>query len=349
MNPRVLAIESSCDETAAAVVEQRAAGPYVLSSVVRTQVEVHAKFGGVVPELASRHHLGSVSAVVSKALEDAELEASSLDAIVVTEGPGLIGALLVGIQVGRGMATALDKPLIGVHHLEGHLLSTSLGDATTAPSTFGPRLALVVSGGHTELVDVQGLGAYTILGATRDDAVGEAYDKVAKLLGLGYPGGPVIDRLAREGNPEAHAFPRAMIDKPNLEFSFSGLKTAVLVHVDRHGQPSSRQELCDVCASFQAAVVDVLVSKTRRAVTQTGARSVHIVGGVAANSGLRAAMDAQAKTQGFELRCSALRYCGDNAAMIGAAGLARLTGPAQVTVHANRPLDDPYLRLDTGA
>lgn len=346
MTARVLAIESSCDETAAAVVEQRDAGPFVLSSVVRTQVEVHAKFGGVVPELASRHHLGSVSTVVAKALHDAQLEAQAMDAIVVTEGPGLIGALLVGIQMGRGLATALGKPLIGVHHLEGHLLSTSLGDAKVAPSPFGPRLALVVSGGHTELVDVKGLGQYDILGATRDDAVGEAYDKVAKLLGLGYPGGPVIDKLAAEGNPEAHAFPRAMIDKPNLEFSFSGLKTAVLVHVERHGQPDSREALCDVCASFQAAVVDVLVRKTQRAAQHTRANAVHIVGGVAANRGLRAAMAELAAEQGFELRCSELRYCGDNAAMIGAAGLARLGSEPSVTVHANRPLNDAYLSLD---
>ncbi len=343
MPPVVLAIESSCDETAAAVVE----GRRVHSSVVRSQIEVHGRFGGVVPELASRHHLGAVVPVVDEALTRAGLSWDRLDALAVTEGPGLVGALLVGVQMARGLATARGLPLHGVHHMEGHLMSAFLGDETRPARPLCPHLALLVSGGHTELVDVEDLGRYEILGATRDDAAGEAYDKVAKLLGLGYPGGPVIDRLALEGDRTAVALPRAMADRPTLDFSFSGLKTAVRVHVDRHGMPDSREALVDLCASFQAAVVDVLVLKARRALKQTGRDRLHIVGGVAANRGLREAAAAAAQEHGFTFEAVPLQYCGDNAAMIGAAAATRIERglSPSVDVHTSLPIDDERMQL----
>jgi len=340
---RILAIESSCDETAAAVVEDS----LVRASVVRSQIEIHGRFGGVVPELASRHHLGAVVPVVDQALGDAGCALEELDAIAVTEGPGLVGALLVGVQMARGLAAAVGLPLFGVHHMEGHLFSAFLGDETREPRPLCPHLALLVSGGHTELVDVSGLGRYEILGATRDDAAGEAYDKVAKLLGLGYPGGPIIDRLAEEGDPAAITFPRAMADRKTLDFSFSGLKTAVRVHVDREGPPDSRQALVDICASFQAAVVDVLVLKARRALRRTGRDRLHIVGGVAANRGLREAAERAASADGFSFEAVPLRYCGDNAAMIGAAAAARMRAAVvpTVEVHTSLAIDDPRMQL----
>lgn len=341
----MLALESSCDETACAVVE----GLEVRSSVVASQIAVHAEFGGIVPELASRHHLSAVIPVIERALDEAGLRGfDALDALAVTDGPGLVGALLVGVQVARGLAAATGLPLFGVHHMEGHIFSAFLGDAERPATPFVPHLALLVSGGHSELVDVGGLGDYRILGATRDDAVGEAYDKVSKLLGLGYPGGPVIDRLAAEGDPEAIAFPRAMLQRrDNLEFSFSGLKTAVLVHIEENGQPRSRAELADLCASFQAAVVEVLVTKARRARTKVGRDRIHVVGGVSANRALRAAMAAAGEAEGFAVVSPPLRYCGDNAAMIAAAAAARLAADAspEVDVRASVALDDPTMRL----
>lgn len=336
---RVLAIESSCDETACAVTT----GSRVEASVVASQIEVHARFGGVVPELASRHHLGSIVHVVREAMARARLaKLSELDAIAVTEGPGLVGALLVGVQLGRALAAAASLPIVGVHHMEGHLFSAVLGDDRQAARPFEPHLALLVSGGHTELALVRGLADYVILGATRDDAVGEAYDKVAKMLGLGYPGGPVIDRLAGDGDPGAILFPRAMLDQDNLDFSFSGLKTAVLTRLEKHGEPGSREELCDLCASFQAAVVEVLVSKTVRAQRATQAKSVHAVGGVAANRGLRSALARAAGERGFSFVAAEPRYCGDNAAMIAAAAAARIEAGLVlgVDVHSNRTLED---------
>ncbi len=337
-DPVVLALESSCDETAAAVVR----GTRVLSSVVSTQIEVHRQFGGVVPELASRHHLGAISEVTEQALANADVPLADMDAIAVTEGPGLSGALLVAVQMGRGLAFATGKPLFGVHHMEGHLWSAYLDDADLAPAPFAPHVSMLVSGGHTELVEVRAVGRYRVLGATRDDAAGEAYDKVAKLLGLGYPGGPVIDKLAAEGDPTAHEFPRAMMKQPGFEFSFAGLKTAVLVHVERHGAPDSRQALADVCASFQAAVSEVLVVKAARALERTGLKRLNIVGGVAANSGLRAAALARGEADGFAVRVPPLRYCGDNAAMIGAAAAARVQAglDPSVDVYTNLPIDD---------
>lgn len=342
----VLALESSCDETAGAVVESDEHGIWVRSNVVSSQIEVHRAFGGVVPELASRHHLGASALVVTEALAQAgRRDFSDFDAIAVTEGPGLVGALLVGLQMARGLGLATGLPVFGIHHMEGHVFSAILGDDQQPPRRLEPHIALMVSGGHTELVVVRGLGRYEIVGSTRDDAAGEAYDKVAKLLGLGYPGGPVIDRLAADGNAEAHAFPRSMADQDNLEFSFSGLKTALVVHVDRHGPPKSKQELADLCAAFQAAVVDVLVLKARRALKQFGMDRLHVVGGVAANRGLKAAVEAAAANDGFEVVVPPVRYCGDNAAMIGAAACARIEGgmAGDTSLHTSLALDDPRM------
>jgi N6-L-threonylcarbamoyladenine synthase len=339
----VLALESSCDETAGAVVQDF----HVRSSIVSSQIEIHGKFGGVVPELASRHHLNAIVPVVTEALERAgDVRLEHLDAIAVTEGPGLVGALLVGVQVARGLGLATGLPVHGVHHMEGHIFSAFLGDDQQASTPFVSHVALLVSGGHTELVDVQGIGHYRILGATRDDAAGEAYDKVAKLLGLGYPGGPIVDRLAAEGDRGVYAFPRSMMQQDNLDFSFSGLKTAVSVHVERHGAPKSRAELANLCASFQAAVAEVLVHKARRAVAQTGHARLHVVGGVAANRGLRQAALAAGNADGFQVVVPPLRYCGDNAAMIGAAGCAQITAGATagVALHTSLPVDEPRTR-----
>jgi N6-L-threonylcarbamoyladenine synthase len=225
--------------------------------------------------------------------------------------------------------------------MEGHIISAFIGDDRQPVRPFAPHLALLVSGGHTELVDVEGLGRYRILGATRDDAAGEAYDKVAKLLGLGYPGGPIVDKLAAEGDPTAHDLPRGMLDRDNFDFSFSGLKTAMLVHIEKHGPPQSRRELADLCAAFQAAVVDVLVHKATRAIRATGRKSLHVVGGVAANRGLRAAATAAGEREGFEVVVPPLRYCGDNAAMIGGAACLRWDAGmhGEVELHTSLPLD----------
>jgi N6-L-threonylcarbamoyladenine synthase len=312
----VLGLESSCDETAAAVV---ADGRRALSDVIASQVEMHARYGGVVPELASRAHVANMVPVVEEALAQAGARLDDIGGIAVTQGPGLIGALLVAVQMGKAIAYARRLPFIGVHHLEGHLSAVRL--EPDPPPT--PHLALVVSGGHTSLIRVEANGLVE-LGATRDDAAGEAFDKVAKLLGLGYPGGIAIDRLARSGDPTAVAFPRAMVKKETgYEFSFSGLKTAVLVHVRAHGVPTG-QALADLCASFQATVVEVLVRKTRQASRANGLSHVQVCGGVAANSRLRSEMVAAGAEDGFQVYIPPPRRCTDNAAMIAAAGAARL-------------------------
>jgi N6-L-threonylcarbamoyladenine synthase len=339
---RVLAIESSCDETACAVVD----GLSVRSSVVSSQIEVHARFGGVVPELASRHHLDSLAPVIRAAIQQAGLDptrlGSQLDALAVTDSPGLVGALLVGVQAARGLALATGLPLYGVHHMEGHLFSAFIGDAQREPTPFVPHLALLVSGGHTELVDVRGLGDYEILGSTRDDAAGEAFDKVGKLLGLPYPGGPTIDRLAAAGDPTATAFPRAMLNSKDFDFSFAGLKTAVATHIEREGHPRSREELADVCASFQAAIIDVLVAKACAARLARGHERIHVVGGVAANAGLRESFTRAAERDGFAYATAPLRYCGDNAAMIAAAASALIDAgaPPKLEVRASVAIDE---------
>jgi N6-L-threonylcarbamoyladenine synthase len=314
---RVLGIESSCDETAAAIVED---GRVVRSDVVASQNEVHARYGGVVPELASRAHILNVVPVVHASLERAGVTLADVDGIAVTNAPGLVGALLVGLQTAKALAWVTGKPLVGVHHLEGHLSAIYL-EPDPPPL---PHLALIVSGGHTSLVRVDGPGQLVELGATRDDAAGEAFDKGAKLLGLGYPGGAVIDKLAKQGDPKAVEFPRSMTaGEHGADFSFSGLKTSLLHHVRAHGVPDG-QPLADLCASYQAAIVEVLVRKTRRTARRLGIGHVQICGGVAANSGLRAAMIAAGTEDEFRVYVPPIARCTDNAAMIAAAGYHRL-------------------------
>jgi N6-L-threonylcarbamoyladenine synthase len=279
----VLGIETSCDETAAAIVED---GRRVLADVVASQILVHAPYGGVVPEVASRQHVATIVPVIQRTVADAGITLGDLDAIAVTCGPGLVGALLVGVETAKSLAFALGKPLVGVNHLAGHLAAVFLGD--DAPPPF-PHLALLVSGGHTALIRVDEPGRTSLLGATRDDAAGEAFDKVGKLLGLGYPGGVAIDRLAATGNPRAVELPRALPARDDLDFSFSGLKTAVSTRLAKTGVPEGTA-LADFCASFQSAVVDVLVRKSRRALVREGLGALVVCGGVAANRGLRTAL-----------------------------------------------------------
>ncbi|HET9992181.1 MAG TPA: tRNA (adenosine(37)-N6)-threonylcarbamoyltransferase complex transferase subunit TsaD [Kofleriaceae bacterium] len=313
MTFRVLGIESSCDETAAAIVED---GTRAVSDVVASQHEVHARYGGVVPELASRAHILNVVPVVQAALARAGFALEDLDGIAVTNTPGLIGGLLVGLHTAKALAWVTELPLIGVHHLEGHLSAVYL---EPDPPPF-PHLALIVSGGHTSLVRVDDHGVLGELGRTRDDAAGEAFDKGAKLLGLGYPGGAVVDTLAAMGDPKAIAFPRSMTAEAHgNDFSFSGLKTALLHHVRARGIPEG-QALADLCASYQAAIVEVLVRKTRRAARRLDLHHVQVCGGVAANSGLRAAMIAAGAEDDFRVYIPPPARCTDNAAMIAAAG-----------------------------
>jgi N6-L-threonylcarbamoyladenine synthase len=320
---RVLGIETSCDETSAAVVEEGR----VLSNVIASQI-VHEKYGGVVPELASRAHQRLIIDVVDEALGRAGVARGDLGGIAATYGPGLVGALLVGLSFAKALAYGLEKPFTGVNHMEGHLYSNFLMEE--APGY--PFLSLIVSGGHTMLVHVVEPLRHTLLGQTRDDAAGEAFDKVARMLGLGYPGGPLIDRLAAGGNPEAVRFPRSFLEEGTLDFSFSGIKTAVLYYLRREGAGElgaasgawDRQRLADVCASFQAAVVDVLVGKTLAAAARTRVRDICIAGGVSANSALRARMNAEAARSGLRVFTPRLEYCMDNGAMIAFVGNLRL-------------------------
>ena len=332
----VLGIETSCDDTAAAVWDDGT----VRSSVVSSQADLHEEYGGVVPELASRDHQRLIAPVVQRALDNAAVEASALDAVAVTHGPGLPGSLLVGLSFAKAFASGLDVPLIGVNHLEGHVYSVDL--ESSAPGR--PFLCLVVSGGHTELVHVDENFRHDVLGRTRDDAAGEAFDKVAQLFGLGYPGGPAIDRHAEEGDPSFHDFPRTRLD--DFDFSFSGLKTSVLYYL-RDKSDAERERLLDdhlddLCASVQAAVVDVLVDAVRRAVGETGAEHVGVVGGVAANSSLRQCVEALGREEGVGVSVPDLAYCMDNAAMIAQAGAQRLaaghTSPPTLDADSNLQL-----------
>jgi N6-L-threonylcarbamoyladenine synthase len=312
----VLGIESSCDETAAAVL---ADGRRVLSDVVASQDALHAPYGGVVPELASRRHLETIGPVIRRALDQAGVKLSDLDGIAVTQGPGLVGSLLIGCSVAKALAWVHRTPLVGVNHLEGHIYAAFLADGPPAY----PFLALVVSGGHTALYLAREPLRYALVGQTRDDAAGEAFDKVAKLLGLAFPGGPAIQREAERGDPRAIAFPLAQMTDGARDFSFSGIKTSVSLYVKRQA-PLSAARVADVAASFQAAVVKMLVRKTIRAALHLGVKRVVLTGGVAANGPLRRALGAEAEEHGIALHIPPARLCTDNAAMITAAGTARL-------------------------
>ncbi len=327
---KILGIESSCDETGVALVEARmpAAGaaaesvpaPRLLGEALHTQMAMHADYGGVVPELASRDHVRRVLPLTHQVLAQAGCGVEDIDVVAYTRGPGLAGALLVGAGVAVALAAALDKPALGIHHLEGHLLSPFLGDETPQ----FPFVALLVSGGHTQLMLVEGVGQYTLLGETIDDAAGEAFDKSAKLMGLGYPGGPALARLAQQGNDKAFALPRPLMHSPNLDFSFAGLKTAVMTQHRKLGAAPSETAVADLAASTQAAIVDVLVSKTIKALKATGVKRLVVGGGVGANASLRATLNAGAQKLGVQVHYPPLALCTDNGAMIALAAALRL-------------------------
>jgi N6-L-threonylcarbamoyladenine synthase len=321
---RILGIETSCDETAAAVVER---ATLVRSSVVASQIDRHARYGGVVPEIASRAHVELLTPVVAEALVEAGVADAEIEAVAATAGPGLVGSLLVGVSAAKGLALVWGVPFVAVNHLEAHLYASFLEQ----PDLELPLVVLLVSGGHTMLVHMEDHGRYRLLGSTIDDAAGEAFDKVARYLGLGYPGGPVIDRIAGEGDPEAIRFPRAMLDQ-GYDFSFSGLKTSVVNHVRRHPEVTT----ADVAASFQQAVVDVLVTKARRAARDVGAKGLCLGGGVAANSQLRSVFLDACEQDGLRAFVPSRSMCTDNAAMVAAAGWWRLRsdGPSSLETGA---------------
>ncbi|MEG6616612.1 tRNA (adenosine(37)-N6)-threonylcarbamoyltransferase complex transferase subunit TsaD [Peptococcaceae bacterium 1198_IL3148] len=313
MSVTILGIESSCDETSAAVVVD---GVEIKSNIIASQIEFHQKFGGVVPEVASRKHLETINHVILQALEEANTSYRDLDAIAVTYGPGLVGALLVGVAAAKAMAFGLDKPLIAVNHLEGHIHANFLHK----PDLEFPVLCLVVSGGHSDLVLIESHSSYKLLGHTRDDAAGEAFDKVARALGLGYPGGPLIDKLARSGNAEAIPMPRAYLEEGSLDFSFSGLKSAVLNYLNRAQQKNIEVNKADLAASFQQAVVDVLVDKAVLAAERYRVKQIMLAGGVAANGLLRSELQLKAQAKGINVTYPPMVLCTDNAAMIACAG-----------------------------
>ena len=334
MSDRILGIETSCDETAAAVVVR---AREVRSSVVASQIDQHARYGGVVPEIASRAHVEVLTPVIAQALVESGFADDEIDAVAATSGPGLVGSLLVGVSAAKALALVWDVPFVAVNHLEGHLYAAFLEE----PDLDLPLVVLLVSGGHTMLVHMEDHGRYRLLGSTIDDAAGEAFDKVARFLGLGYPGGPLIDQLAKQGDPQAIAFPRGLIDRDDErrhDFSFSGLKTAVVNHVRRHPDVTT----ADVAASFQEAVVDVLVTKARRAAQEVGAKGLCLGGGVAANSALRERFVEACAEDGIRAFVPSRAMCTDNAAMIAAAGWWRLQsdGPSPLDTGAT-----PNLRL----
>ncbi len=337
-----LGVETSCDETSAAVVED---GHTIRSNIIASQIPVHRQYGGVVPELASRHHVERIGQVVDCALEQAGVGLQDLKLVGVTAGPGLVGALLVGLSYGKALAFGADIPFVGVHHLEGHIHAVRLEKEVAFPF-----LCLVVSGGHTELIEVQRFGKYTMLGKTRDDAAGEAFDKVAKMLGLGYPGGPILDELARRGDSRFTAFPRSLLSEGSLEFSFSGLKTSVLNFLLRNGwgpEGEGVEELKDhlphIAASFQAAVVDVLLEKSMAAMERQGLTRLVVAGGVAANRYLRGRFETRVRAAGYELFIPSPVLCTDNAAMIAAVATYRFESghrsPLDMNARANLPLN----------
>lgn len=313
MDKLILGIESSCDETAAAVVKN---GVDILSNVINTQIDIHKIYGGVVPEIASRKHIESIDAVVNEALKEAGVTFEDIDAIAVTYGPGLVGALLVGVSFAKGLAYALKKPLVPVHHIKGHIMANFLAHKELKP----PFVSLVASGGHSHIVLVKDYTEFEILGRTRDDAAGEAFDKIARVLGLGYPGGPLIDKLAKEGNREAFKFPRVRMDKDSLDFSFSGVKTAVINALHKLDQQGVEYNKADVAASFQNAVTDVLCEHTIEAAKKEDCGIIALAGGVASNSELREKMKITAEKEGIDVLFPPPVLCTDNAAMIACAG-----------------------------
>lgn len=317
---RVLGIETSCDETGIAIYDSELG---LLSHVLYSQIDLHADYGGVVPELASRDHVRKTLPLIRQALEEANCTAMDIDGVAYTAGPGLAGALLVGASIGRSLAFAWQKPAVGVHHMEGHLLAPML---EAEPPAF-PFLALLVSGGHTQLVDVQGIGQYQLLGESIDDAAGEAFDKTAKLMGLDYPGGPLLAKMATQGDAKAYRFPRPMLDRPGLDFSFSGLKTSAANVIAKAGR--SEQEQADIAASFQQAVVDTLVAKCERALQQTGLTRLVVAGGVSANTSLREQLAALLQKRGGQVFYPRKEFCTDNGAMIAFAGHQRLVAGQQ--------------------
>lgn len=331
----ILAIESSCDETAAAVVKN---GRKVLSNVIFSQIELHKLYGGVVPEIASRKHIEKINQVIGEALSEAKMALNDMTAIAVTYGPGLVGALLVGVSAAKAISFASGLPLVGVHHIEGHISANYIENKDLEP----PFLCLVVSGGHTHLVVVKDYGEYEIIGRTRDDAAGEAFDKVARAIGLGYPGGPKIDKLAKEGNPDAIHFPRARVEESAYDFSFSGLKSAVLNYLNSCEMKGESVNRADVAASFQKAVIDVLVGHALAAAEDYHINKFAIAGGVASNSSLRSAFEAECKARGIAFYHPSPILCTDNAAMIGAAGYYEY----QKGVHSGLDLNaQPNLKL----
>ena len=333
----VLGIETSCDETAAAVLKD---GDSLLSNVIASQDEIHSRFGGIVPELAGRSHVERIHFIIETALNDADVQLSDIDLIAATQGPGLVVSLLVGLNTAKAIAYSTGIPILGINHLEGHVLAIFLQEKVEFPF-----LALIVSGGHTDLCRVDGFGQYRILGRTRDDAAGESFDKVAKMLGLDYPGGPIIEKMARQGRPDAHAFPRALLEKNSLDFSFSGLKTSVrntLIKRENGSGVALSDE--DIAAGFQEAVVDVLIRKTLSACQQESLRRVVVTGGVAANGYLRERMTAAGKQEGIEVSVPKPVLCTDNAAMIACAGYYRFkhcppssSDPFSLDAHPNLP------------
>ncbi len=334
--PTVLAIESSCDETAVAIVSGNGR---VLSSKISSQIELHRPFGGVVPEVASRNHNVVLRPLLDAALVEAKVNIREIDAFAATAGPGLASSLLIGNTAAKSLALACGKPFYSINHLEGHLLSPFMESGLEIPACLG----LVVSGGHTMLVDIRKFDDYRLLGKTRDDAAGEAFDKGAKMLGLPYPGGPEIDKLAKTGDPKAFKFPRSMQERGNLEFSFSGLKTSLLYQLQKLSENERQDRLADLCASFQAAIVDVLVRKTIDAARASNRSLIAVSGGVSCNSSLRAAMASAAEKAGLELRIAPANLCTDNASMIGFVGILKLQSQSPPS-----PLDrdiDPNLAL----
>ncbi|MCY6355447.1 tRNA (adenosine(37)-N6)-threonylcarbamoyltransferase complex transferase subunit TsaD [Clostridium sp. ZS2-4] len=326
---KILAIESSCDETAAAVVVN---GRKVLSNVIASQIDIHTKFGGVVPEVASRKHIEAIALVVQEALDEANLTLKDIDAVGVTYGPGLVGALLVGVQYAKGLAYAIDKPLIGVNHIEGHISSNFIQYKDLEP----PFVCLVVSGGHTFIVYMKDYGEFEVLGQTRDDAAGEAFDKVARAIGLGYPGGPKIDKVSKEGDEDAIVFPRANFhDKDCLDFSFSGIKSAVLNYLNKMNMKEEEVNNADVAASFQKAVVDVLVDNAMKACERKKVDKIAIAGGVASNSCLRTSMIEEGKKKGIKVLFPEPILCTDNAAMIGSAAYYELLRGKRASLELN--------------